>query len=510
MSVDTGTRLGAFRAYYLGLVVCIGGFLFGYDSGIVGSVLTLSSFEKDFRYSSGEATRVDSLAVGIQQAGALVGCFIVWPINRLWGRRGALMICSLVFCIGVILETINTHSLAAFYVGRVVAGLGLGGSSVVITMFNAEMSPKHLRGRIGSFYQWMYTFGIFLSYWVDYGVEEHVASTAKQWQIPIGLQLVPGALLGIGMLTLRESVRWLEKTGRHEEAWENLKWIRADDSQVVRDEMEEIKANIDEERRATAGFRIHELLEKDNMRRLAFAFGIFTAQQSVGASALANAYLQLTRFLQAYYSPEFFKLLVGGGSKDVLLSGIFGAVKIVACGTFVLFFSERLRRKSALIGGALVMAACMIPTAAVVAARPPPASGDVTSSGIATVALIYLNIMAYNFSWGPLPWPLVSEVFPPRIRDIGVGVGVGAQWLFSFVYTFSASYMIANMGWGTFLLFGVFDLIIALLSFLFIKETKGFSLEEVQELYTSGSVSSTTGKDAESILKAQMSMVKTN
>jgi hypothetical protein len=97
--------------------------------------------------------------------------------------------------------------------------------------------------------------GIFTSYWVDYAVSKSIpTSKAKQWQIPIGLQLVPAALLCFGMLTLKESVRWLTKKGRHDEAWESLKWIRADDAQATIDEMEEIRIGVEMERQATEGF----------------------------------------------------------------------------------------------------------------------------------------------------------------------------------------------------------------------------------------------------------------
>lgn len=140
-----------------------------------------------------------------------------------------------------------------------------------------------------------------------------------------------------------------------------------------------------------------ELLHKDNFKRIFAAFAIFTAQQATGATAFA------------YFGPQYFKLLVGAGSKDLLLTAIFGAIKVAACGVFVIFVAERVGRRAILIGGAACMAACQISTAAVVKAIPPPVEGQVTSSGIATVALIYLFIIIYNFSWGPLPWPYVSE-----------------------------------------------------------------------------------------------------
>lgn len=343
----------------------------------------MASYEQSFHYTAKQSTRVSSLAVGIQQAGAFVGCFIIWPLTAWLGRRLALTICSLVFCIGVIIQTVDTHSLSAFYVGRVIAGLGLGGATVVVPMFSSEMTPKNIRGQVGSFFQLFFTLGIFTSYWIDWGVSRDFKKPVpKQWQIPIGLQLVPGALLGIGMLTLKESTRWLTKKGRHDEAWESLAWIRADRSAETQAEMEEIQTGVAIEERATAGFRFVELLEPDNFKRISLAFAVFTAQQATGATAFA------------YYGPQYFKLLVGAGQRDLLLTAIFGAVKVAACATFVFFVSERVGRRQVLIWGAVFMACCQVTTAAVVKAKPvhsgntPP---PVTSSGIATVAMIYVS-----------------------------------------------------------------------------------------------------------------------
>lgn len=199
------------------------------------------------------------------------------------------------------------------------------------------------------------------------------------------------------------------------------------------------------------------------------SFGVFLAQQSTGATAFA------------YYAPQYFKLLVGGGSQDLLLTGIFGAVKVVACATFVTLLSERLGRRVSFIAGAAVMAAIFVSTAAVVATHPPPTKNDahVTHAGVATVALIYLFVVVYNMTWGPLPWPYVSEIFPTRIREPGVAIGVASQWFFNFVYTLATPYMIKNLGWGTFLLWGVLNFVIAVGAWLWLKETRGKSLEEI-------------------------------
>ncbi|KAJ5792022.1 uncharacterized protein N7503_008000 [Penicillium pulvis] len=457
------------RTYWLAVVLCCGGALFGYDSGVIGGVLTFDSFQQSFKFTAEEKTQISAIAVGIQQAGALAGCFIVWPVTNRWGRRIAMMVCSVVFCIGVVLEVIDTHSLSVFYVGRVVCGLGVGASATVIPIYLSEMSPKEIRGRLGSCYQLTYTIGILASYWIDYGVEK-MPSSAKQWQVPIGLQLVPGALMGLGMFTLNESVRWLLAHGKTAEAWESLVWIRAGDGAAVREEFEEMQRGLEEERHATAGFHPRELLEGPNLHRLLVGGGLFLAQQSTGSTALA------------YFGPQFFSLIVGPGDKNLLLTGIFGAVKVVACLIFVLFMSDRFGRRPVLAGGAAFMAVCMLITAAVVK-NYPPQDGVVSSAGIATVALIYLDIIAYNFSWGPLPWPCASEIFPTRIREPGVAFGVGSQWLFNFVWSFSTPYIMAGIGWATFLLFGLLDVLILIFTYFYLKETAGKTLEEINEMF---------------------------
>ncbi|KAJ5765270.1 hypothetical protein N7520_004829 [Penicillium odoratum] len=426
------------RTYWLAAVLCCGGALFGYDSGVIGGVLTFDSFQQSFQFTAQEKTRISAIAV-------------------------------VVFCIGVVLEVIDTHSLSAFYVGRVICGLGVGASATVIPIYLSEMSPKEIRGQLGSCYQLTYTIGILVSYWIDYGVEK-MPSSAKQWQLPIGLQLVPGALMGLGMFTLNESVRWLLAQGKTAEAWQSLVWIRAGNGAAVREEFEEMQRGLEEERHMTAGFHPRELLEGPNLHRLLIGGGLFLAQQSTGSTALA------------YFGPQFFSLIVGPGDKNLLLTGIFGAVKVVACLIFVVFMSDRFGRRPVLAGGAAFMAVCMLATAAVVK-NYPPQNGVVSSAGAGTVALIYLDIIAYNFSWGPLPWPCTSEIFPTRIREPGVAFGVGSQWLFNFIWSFSTPYIMAGIGWATFLLFGLLDILIVGFTYFCLKETAGKTLEEINEMF---------------------------
>lgn len=146
----------------------ISSFLAGYDSGVAGGVLTYKSFEADFKFKSSTESEVSSLTIGLEQLGSFLSCFFVYPLTNKYGRKYVIAASSLVFVIGAVIQTIKTGSLAGWYVGRIVAGIGMGGLSIVVPMYTAEMTPKEIRGRCGSFYQWMYTWGVFAAYWIDY------------------------------------------------------------------------------------------------------------------------------------------------------------------------------------------------------------------------------------------------------------------------------------------------------------------------------------------------------
>ena len=153
--------LGSFRLAFLAVTIFMSGFLQGYDAGVVGGVLTFAPFESDFGYSTAQKTQVNALSVGLEQVGCFIACPLTYPIADRFGRRTAIIMSVSIFILGAILQTINTGNLGAWYFARIVAGLGQGGYTSVVPSFAAEMAPKELRGRIGSMYQWMYTWGEF-------------------------------------------------------------------------------------------------------------------------------------------------------------------------------------------------------------------------------------------------------------------------------------------------------------------------------------------------------------
>ncbi|KAL3476501.1 general substrate transporter [Aspergillus californicus] len=480
-----GKLLGKFRAVFLVSVCCVGSFLFAYDTGIIGGILTLDSFRESFRYTVAEKADIASNSTSLLQAGAFFACFFAWPFTAKYGRRWSIALASAIFAVGGIIQVAPTHSIGAFYAARVISGIGVGMATVMVPMFSAEMSPKEIRGQLGSLFQFFFTLGVMTSYWVDYAVEKHVESSDRQWQIPIGLQLVPAGILGFGMLFVKESVRWLASKGRHEEALESLIWVRGgEDTEEVRAELAEIMDGISAEVAATEGVTWKELKLPSNRYRLFLAITIQIAAQCTGNTSLA------------YYAPQIFGAVGTSANDTLLITGFFGVVKVVSCGFFVLVLVERIGRKWSLAIGAFMMGALML----IVAILSKTFEADPNATGIssptaASIAMIYLEAASYNMSWGPVPWLYMSEIFPTRIREIGIAVGTATQWLFNFVFSQATPHAVTNMGWRTFLMFCIFNWAIVVYVLLFIKETTGKSLEEMEDVFESNLVR--FGKDEE-------------
>jgi hypothetical protein len=219
---------------------------------------------------------------------------------------------------------------------------------------------------------------------VDQGVAKNtsLAGTSREWQIPVGLQLISGGILLLGTFTLPESIRWLLTQNRTEDAWKAIVWIRGGEGSKTRDEFTETQLGLQAERAEREGFSIRELLEPAN--RLRFLVGplLFIFQNATGSSALA------------VFAPQYFKLIAGSGTnRNMLLTGLFGAVKVIASTFFIWILAERLSRRMTLVGGAALMAICMLITALIVDYIPTQSTTNVTAAGRATVAMIYLDIM---------------------------------------------------------------------------------------------------------------------
>ncbi|KAJ5717352.1 hypothetical protein N7488_002998 [Penicillium malachiteum] len=471
-----------YRVYILTAVAYLGSLLFGYDTGVMSSVLALDSFKKDFGlplstsgFASAKNSQVSSNVVSLLTAGCFFGSIFAAYINDRIGRRYSLMIFSLIFLVGAAMQVGAHHEIGLIYAGRVVAGLGIGGMSSITPVFVSENCPPEYRGRIAGLFQEFLVIGSTFAYWLDYGVSLRIPEGTKQWRTPVAVQLIPGGLMLIGLFFLKESPRWLMKQGRREEALTSLAYIRneAEDSEEVQKEMAEIHAAIEEELLVTEGVTWKECLQKSNRYRFFLAFFIMFWQQFSGTNSIG------------YYAPQIFESIgISSTNSSLFATGIYGTVKVVATAIFLFIGIDRWGRKRSMMGGAAWMAAMMFILGAVLATKPPnPDANSVSSASIAMVTMIYLYVIGYSFSWGPTPWVYLGEIFPTRLRSYGVGLGAATQWLFNFVITEVTPRAINKIGWKTFIMFGVFCTAMGVFVTLFVKETKGRTLEEMDLIF---------------------------
>lgn len=197
----------------------------------------------------------------------------------------------------------------------------------------------------------MLTFPLSLSYWIAYAVKKSVAPSTTQWRIPVGLQLFPGAVLIFGLFFLKESPRWLAKNGRHDDALASLAHTRCttiDDPEVLQ-ELAEIRASVEEEFLATEGLTWKECLKPGIRNRFAIALGIMFWQQFSGTNSIG------------YYAPQIFESIgIASANASLFATGVYGTVKVVATGIFLLVGIEKLGRKIPLLAGSIWMMTMMI------------------------------------------------------------------------------------------------------------------------------------------------------
>ncbi|KAJ7181181.1 general substrate transporter [Mycena filopes] len=478
------------RVYWLAFVVYWGIILFGYDTGVAGGVVSAPFFIQQFGLlnSDGSTNKkknadVSSNVVSVLQAGAFFGALGSAPISAKIGRRLTLLGFSIIFLVGAILTTVagGHNGLAEIYAGRVILGFGIGGISAVSPAFVSECSPKEVRGRITGLFQIFVAVGVMMSYWVNYGISIHVKPGPKLWRIPFGVQLIPAGIMCIGLLTVKESPRWLASVGRTEEAITNLAYLRKEPptSEAVIHEMAEIEAAIQEEREARKGLGLREaFLGKGNFIRFVIAFVIFLLQQWSGQNSVN------------YYAPQIFASIGYTQRRNGLLAtGVYGVVKLVATSIFVFFGVEWLGRKASLFISAMGMGTCFFIIGAILKTHPPPAT-DANSivanpppASKAMAAMLYIYVCFYSMGWGPLPWVYCADIFPTRTRHYGLAVASSSQWLFNFTLSKTTPQMVLDLGYKLFLMFATINIAGMGLFALLIPETKGRSLEEMDVIF---------------------------
>ncbi|KAF8324695.1 sugar transporter [Cantharellus anzutake] len=470
------------HVYQLAAAAYLGIILFGYDTGVAGGIVSQKAFSDNFGLTGASQAHKDAVSsnvVAVLQGGAFFGALFSIPATARFGRKLTLLVSDAIFCVGAILTTVagpGQTGLNEIYVGRVISGVGIGAISAVAPAYVSECSPKEVRGRITGLFQIFVATGVMLSYWTNYGVQQHQRPGPRIWRIPFGVQLIPAGLMAIGLLFATESPRWLITWGRETEALNNLAHLRrlpADHPSVVA-ELAEIEAAVREEREARAGLGWKgAFFAPGNRIRFIIALVIFMLQQFSGQNSVG------------YYAPLIFQSI--GYSKtgaSLLASGVYGIVKVVATAVFVFFLVDVGGRKWPLFVSSIGMGTVFYIIGAILKTHPPdPSANSPAGASKAMAGLLYIYVAFYSFGWGPIPWIYVADIFPTRTRHYGLALASCSQWLFNFVITKITPTIKTHLGYKMFITFATINIGGMAVFSLLIPETKGRSLEEMDIIF---------------------------
>ena len=286
-----------FEAILLGVTTSIGGFLFGYDTGQISGMLLFRDFMDRFgTKDDGEGGKefvpiLQALLVSLMSIGSLFGALSGAYTADWWGRRKSMSFGVAIFIIGNIIQITSMNTWIHMMVGRLVAGVGVGNLSVGVPMFQSESSPREIRGAVVASYQLMITIGILVSNIINFGVR-NIEDSDASWRIVIGLGIAFSLPLGIGILTVPESPRWLAAQGRWDQARISFARLRGlkhqPNAELVENDLNEMKAILEKEKQVGTGSWAECFHWNSNIPKLfwrtALGIGIHFLQQWTGVN----------------------------------------------------------------------------------------------------------------------------------------------------------------------------------------------------------------------------------
>ncbi|KAL4961403.1 sugar porter family MFS transporter [Aspergillus stella-maris] len=453
-------------------------------TGIIGGVLKLEPFMDKYGLSDKSDTDQANLSANIVstlQAGCFFGALAASWVADKYGRKLGLIVASFVAILGVIMQVAASGHLEAMYIGRLLCGIGVGFASMVNPLYVSENAPRAIRGGLTGLYQLFITLGIMLAFWINYGSLQHITGTA-QYLVPLAMQALPAILLLIGMLLCNESPRWLAKQDRWEETRATLARIRnlPSNHAYVENEFQDIVRQLDFERQLVGGSSFVDLLKEmwlipSNRKRALISIFLMVCQQMTGTNAIN------------YYAPQIFENLgITGSSNGLFATGVYGIVKVVACACFLVFVADSLGRRRSLLWTSIAQGLAMLYIGLYVRIAPPKEGEPVIPAGYFALVCIFLFAAFFQFGWGPVCWIYASEIPTIRLRSLNVSFAAATQWLFNFVVARAVPNMLATVGangYGAYLIFACFCFSMFVFVWFFVPETKGLSLEKMDELF---------------------------
>ncbi|KAL5365262.1 general substrate transporter [Aspergillus floccosus] len=468
----------------------------GVDEGLISGAFNSKDFQRTINfdsYSAVEQTNIKGNVSAMVQIGSVGGALFAFlvcdRIGRLWATR---QLCA-VWIIGIAIFMGAKGNLGAIYAGRFVAGLGVGQTVVVGPVYLAEIAPASVRGLCTCVFTGFVYLGIVLAYFTNYGCEVNMGdNTHKRWEVPTSLHIIFAGLIALLSLLQYESPRFLIKKGKYEQALKNLARIRhlPEDHEYVLGEIQSIQASHDAEMEATMGSGPLGIIKEaflvpSNLYRLYLAGMAQLMSQWSGAGSIT------------LYAPDLFKLLgITGSNESLLVTAVFGIVKLVAAIVCALFLVDVIGRKRALLLGITLQAISMVYVAGFLTAVPEMGIDDSfqlpenkLGASRGAIAMIYISGIGWALGWNSMQYLLTAELFPLRIRALATSLAMTLH----FVNQYGNSRAVPNMllstadggitPKGTFWFFSAVTIVGGLWVLVTVPETAGRSLESMDRLF---------------------------
>lgn len=438
--------------YVVALVGAIGGMLFGFDTGAIsGAILYL---KKEFSLTSGLQEVVTSIAL----LGAAIGAIVGGPLADRYGRRRLIVVTAGMFVIGS-LAAAFAQSVEWLIAARLFIGSAIGVASFVTPLYLSEIAPAKIRGALVSLNQVAVTVGILGSYLTDYAFAHDGG-----WRWMFGVGVFPALALGIGIVLMPSSPRWLMMEGRRDEAERALARIRGSAAGVGA-ELDEIGTTVS---RPQTGYAI--LLQPQFRLPLIIGIALAALQQVTGINTVI------------YYAPTIFQF-AGFGSAEAAIFATLGVGIVNVLTTLVaVWLIDRVGRRPLLLVGEAGMMVSLVMLGAGFLWR-----GDGGMTGWITAASLMTYVGFFAIGLGPVFWLLIAEIYPQEVRGLAMSVATLTNWSTNLLVALTFLTLVGAIGTSaTFWLYAVLTGVALIFTWTLVPETKGHTLEEIEAHWHSG------------------------
>ena len=428
----------------ISFISALGGYLFGFDFAVISGALPF------LKEQFGLNEYWEGFTTGCLALGAIAGCLVAGWVAEKYGRRPGLLTAASLFALSSIAMAI-APTRDIFIIARFFAGAGVGMASMLSPLYIAEISPAHIRGRMVAINQLTIVIGILVTNLVNYSLRNNGTDA---WRWMFGLGAVPSILFIFGVLWLPESPRWLMQAGRQAKAQKIL--VKIGGENYARESSSIISKNIS----AVTKVNYKAVFEKAVLPAVLIGIGLAVFQQLCGINVVFN------------YTSVLFES-IGFSKDDQLLQTVFiGGINLVFT-LLAMLLVDKVGRKPLMLGGAGGLTILYIIISILLGTK----SASVSWFLLAAIGL-------YATSLAPVTWVLISEIFPNKIRIAATTVAVLCLWAAYFILTFTFPILYERLQDKTFYIYAGICLIGLLFIWFKVKETKGKTLEEMEDFFT--------------------------